>query len=169
MPLKTSKRSRTPAGPWRAVSGCSEAELSALAGEFARELRAGDRVLLEGPLGAGKSTFARALIEALGVRQPAEGSPTFAIAHEYSGVPLDVVHIDFYRLRSETEIDEAGIPAYFWERRPVVLAEWISSFPAFAAIVRKSEEGRRCWEIELAFTPGREATGRDVRIFKRPE
>ena len=57
-------------------------------------LAQGSRVLLEGPMGAGKTTFARALLRALGVRQPPEGSPTFAIAHEYDSPRGGVVHYD---------------------------------------------------------------------------
>jgi tRNA threonylcarbamoyl adenosine modification protein YjeE len=152
---------------WKGASGCSELILGTLARELAGVLKPGDRVLLEGPMGAGKSTFARAVIEALGVRQPAEGSPTFAIAHEYSGTRAEVVHIDFYRIRSEDEIDEAGIPAYFWERHPIVLAEWTSSWPEFAATVKKGEEGRAVWLVNLAFSEG-EPERRDVEILRLP-
>src|SRR5262245_58300605 len=105
MPSKTSK---PPASrqAWKIAPGCSEDHSRQLARELAGELRNGDRVLLEGTLGAGKTTFARALLEALGVHQPPEGSPTFAIAHEYRAraVP-EIVHIDFYRLKHESEIE----------------------------------------------------------------
>src|SRR5882672_2202647 len=124
MPSRTSaKRPRKPS-LWKATHGSSEPELRLLARGLATELVSGDRVLLEGPLGAGKTTFARALLEGLGVEQPPEGSPTFAIAHEYRARGREVVHIDFYRLKHESEIDEAGIPAYFWERDAIVICEW---------------------------------------------
>jgi tRNA threonylcarbamoyl adenosine modification protein YjeE len=116
-------------------------------------------VLLEGELGAGKTTFARALLFGLGVSQPPEGSPTFAIAHEYARTEeRRVVHVDLYRLRSEAEIDEAGIPAYFWpessglsseqELAPIVICEWLSMWPGFEAAVIK--HGRN-WRVQLAF------------------
>src|SRR3954471_23594503 len=119
MPSRTSKPPKSSRAS-KNTPGCSEDDSRALARALARELKAGDRVFLEGPLGAGKTTFARALLEGIGVTQPPEGSPTFAIAHEYrvsEGVSRGpVIHIDLYRLKSEGELEAAGIAAYFWER-----------------------------------------------------
>jgi tRNA threonylcarbamoyladenosine biosynthesis protein TsaE len=128
-------------------------------------------VLLEGPLGAGKTTFARALLEALGVSQPPEGSPTFAIAHEYESraKACPVVHIDFYRLRSEGEIEEAGIPAYFWGKGAIVITEWLSSWPEFEEAVKGEPEGRT-YLVGLSFALAQSRTElatddrRDARI-----
>ncbi len=89
-------------------------------------------------MGVGKTTFARALLAGLGLEQPPEGSPTFAIAHEYDTPQGPVVHMDFYRLKSEIEIDEAGIPSYFWERDLIAITEWLSSWPNFEREVLKS-------------------------------
>ncbi len=145
------RRKFIPSSTWKAVSSCSEVGLRALASELAFELQRGDRVFLEGALGAGKSTFARFLIEALGVSQPPEGSPTFAIAHEYFSKKGDVIHIDFYRLKSEHEIDEAGVSAYFWERDAIVLSEWATQFPEFYEKVRTASTGR-VWNVDLKFS-----------------
>ena len=120
--------------------------LAQIASDLAQELKAKDRVLLEGPMGVGKTTFARGLLAGLGLNQPPEGSPTFAIAHEYETPKGPVVHMDFYRLRSENEIDEAGIPSYFWERDLIVITEWLSSWPDFEAQVLQSG---RVFRIEL--------------------
>src|SRR4051812_11473567 len=120
MPSKTSKQRNNPS-LWKVASGFSETELAQIATELTHQLQPGDRVLLEGPMGVGKTTFARSLLMSLGVHQPPEGSPTFAIAHEYDSPRCGVVHIDFYRLRSEDEIDDAGIPAYYWERELIVI------------------------------------------------
>jgi tRNA threonylcarbamoyl adenosine modification protein YjeE len=121
-------------------------------------------VLLEGPLGAGKSTFARALLSALGVVQPAEGSPTFALAHEYESPRGGVVHVDFYRIRHEAEIQEAGLEAYFWERPLIVIAEWVSRFPEFEdAVVNRHPDGTP-WRVTLSIAG---ETMRDVTITKR--
>jgi tRNA threonylcarbamoyladenosine biosynthesis protein TsaE len=137
----------------------------AIAGALARELRPRDRVLLEGPLGAGKSTFARALLRALGVRQAPEGSPTFAIAHEYvARGGLEVVHLDLYRMRSEAELEHAGVHAYFWEREAVVLAEWVSLWPGLEEALEGA--GGRAWRVQLGFVDG-EPDRRSLEI-RRP-
>jgi tRNA threonylcarbamoyladenosine biosynthesis protein TsaE len=57
-------------------------------------------IALEGPLGAGKTTFVQGLAGGLGVRE-ATPSPTFVIAAEYKGSDLTLVHIDLYRLQGE--------------------------------------------------------------------
>ncbi|OFZ53669.1 MAG: tRNA (adenosine(37)-N6)-threonylcarbamoyltransferase complex ATPase subunit type 1 TsaE [Bdellovibrionales bacterium RIFOXYC1_FULL_54_43] len=143
------------------MRGCSEAVLVSTAAELAREFKLGDRVLLEGPMGSGKTTFARALLLSLGIRQPPEGSPSFAIAHEYDAPVGGVVHIDFYRIRSEAEIDDAGIPSYYWERELLVISEWLSLWPEFEAQVRKSG---RLWQVRLEFSTTGAADQRDLEI-----
>jgi len=126
---------------------------------------------MEGPMGAGKTTFARSLLRGLGVVQPPEGSPTFAIAHEYRGARSDVVHLDFYRLRSEDEITEAGLEAYFWERGAIVIAEWTSMWPNFEAALlnpaaREVGSNISNWRVTLSFAASGDETVRDVRIEK---
>lgn len=145
------------------MSGCSELGLQVLAQDLARELRVGDRVLLEGPMGAGKTTFARALLAALKVQQPAEGSPSFAIAHEYLCPRGEIVHLDLYRIRDESELEEAGIPAYFWERSAIVISEWLSSWPNLETSVLRSG---RAWEVKLAFDE-EDPERRSIIIFKK--
>ncbi len=93
---------------------------------------------MEGPLGAGKTTFAKLLLSALGVHQPPEGSPTFALAHEYESSHGGLVHIDYYRIQSEEELEEAGIPSYYWERSLIVISEWLSLWPDFESRVLQS-------------------------------
>lgn len=127
---------------------CSESTLFQVATALARDLGPRDRVLLEGPMGVGKTTFAKALIAGLGVMQPPEGSPTFAIAHEYHSPRGAVIHLDLYRLRSEAEIDEAGIPAYFWERDAIVISEWLSQWPKLEDLIKGCG---RCWLVKLEF------------------
>jgi tRNA threonylcarbamoyl adenosine modification protein YjeE len=119
-----------------------------IASSLASELREGDRVILEGEMGVGKSTFAKALLHALGITQPPEGSPSFAIAHEYHCSRGDVIHLDLYRLKSEEELEDAGVNAYYWERRAMVLSEWLSLFDDFfQAVVEKSVD--RVWKVDL--------------------
>jgi tRNA threonylcarbamoyl adenosine modification protein YjeE len=123
----------------------------------------GDRVFLEGEMGAGKTTFARSLLSGLGVVQPAEGSPSFAIAHEYRSPRTDVVHIDFYRLKSEVEIQDAGIDTYFWERpQSIIICEWISLFPALEQSVQKVQS---VWRVKLE-NKGSRIDARNIEITK---
>ncbi|MBC7173730.1 MAG: tRNA (adenosine(37)-N6)-threonylcarbamoyltransferase complex ATPase subunit type 1 TsaE, partial [Polyangiaceae bacterium] len=76
---------------------------------LAAELRAGDTVLLEGDLGAGKTAFAREVAYGLGLpEEEPVTSPTFALAHEYPLDPL-LVHADLYRLSHPDELLELGL------------------------------------------------------------
>ena len=78
----------------------SAAETEALGGRLAAELAAGDIVLVEGELGAGKTTFVRGAARGLGVTV-AVTSPTFTIGNLYrADGPASVAHIDLYRLAS---------------------------------------------------------------------
>jgi len=84
-----------------------------------------DSVLsLEGPLGAGKTQFARGLAEALGCDA---SSPSFAIVHEYRGGRIPVFHFDFYRMDSESELLTAGYDDCLGGG--VVIVEWGDKFP----------------------------------------
>lgn len=91
-------------------------ELGAL---VARQLRAGDLVLLNGELGAGKTTFTRGLGEALGVRG-AVTSPTFVLARTHPADPTPLVHVDAYRLGSAMELDDLDIDY----AGSIVVVEW---------------------------------------------
>jgi tRNA threonylcarbamoyladenosine biosynthesis protein TsaE len=76
------------------------AETEALGGRLAAELAVGDVVLVEGELGAGKTTFVRGACRALGVTVPVT-SPTFTIGHLYrADGRAPVAHVDLYRLAS---------------------------------------------------------------------
>ena len=96
--------------------------------EFGRSLgqqaRAGDRFLLEGPFGAGKTTFVQGLAQGLDINQPVS-SPSFVIETQYPG-RLRLYHIDLYRLeRIEAELLESleehlfgdGVTAVEWAER----------------------------------------------------
>lgn len=88
------------------------ADTEALGERIAADLRAGDLVVLAGPLGAGKTVFVRGLARGLGVQGPIT-SPTFVIAREHrplpggAGVPL--VHVDAYRLGGAADLGAAEL------------------------------------------------------------
>ncbi|MGE0615059.1 MAG: tRNA (adenosine(37)-N6)-threonylcarbamoyltransferase complex ATPase subunit type 1 TsaE [Bacteriovoracia bacterium] len=124
------------------------------AGKLAADLKPGDCVLLEGPLGAGKSTFARFLIAALGGPEASAGSPTFSIAHEYATPRGEVIHVDLYRLEDEMELEAAGIESYFLERAAIVICEWASRFPQWVERVAPPTSPNSL-RIQLEFVPGR--------------
>ena len=89
--------------------------------ELGKALRAGDVLVLTGPLGAGKTTLTRGIGEGLGVRGPVT-SPTFVLARTHpslsEGPPL--VHVDAYRLNSAVELDDLDIDF----AHSVVVVEW---------------------------------------------
>lgn len=89
--------------------------------QLGRALKAGDLVILTGPLGAGKTTLTRGIGEGLGVRGPVQ-SPTFVLARTHpslvGGAPL--VHVDAYRLADAAELDDLDLDY----ERSVVVAEW---------------------------------------------
>ncbi|WP_298125496.1 tRNA (adenosine(37)-N6)-threonylcarbamoyltransferase complex ATPase subunit type 1 TsaE [Brevundimonas sp.] len=85
-----------------------EAATTALGRAVAPLLRPGDAVLLEGPLGMGKSTLARGLIRALAGRDVDVPSPTFTIVQVYETSP-PVAHFDLYRLERPSEAAEIGL------------------------------------------------------------
>ena len=87
---------------------------------IAKELRAGDLVILIGPLGAGKTTLTRGVGEGLGVEGNVS-SPTFVIARTHKrGDSAPLVHVDAYRLGSPAALDDLDIPF----ASSIVLVEW---------------------------------------------
>lgn len=101
----------------------SEAETAALAMRLADRLGPGDTLLLSGPVGAGKSAFARALIRARLDDPAAEvPSPTFTLVQTYGESTEALWHADLYRLSHADEVAELGLLAAMEEA--VCLVEW---------------------------------------------
>ncbi|XID96270.1 tRNA (adenosine(37)-N6)-threonylcarbamoyltransferase complex ATPase subunit type 1 TsaE [Paenibacillaceae bacterium WGS1546] len=98
-------------------------ETVAFAEALARLASPGTVLALDGDLGAGKTRFAQAFAQALGVKELVN-SPTFTIIKEYEGETLPFYHMDVYRLSME-EADELGLDEYF-HGEGVTLVEWAS-------------------------------------------
>jgi tRNA threonylcarbamoyladenosine biosynthesis protein TsaE len=100
----------------------TEAETTALGARLAALARPGDVFLLEGLIGAGKSSLARAFIHArLGVREEVP-SPTFTLVQVYEADGVEIWHADLYRLAHPDEVFELGLDAAF--NTAICLVEW---------------------------------------------
>ncbi|MBE5817816.1 MAG: tRNA (adenosine(37)-N6)-threonylcarbamoyltransferase complex ATPase subunit type 1 TsaE [Clostridiales bacterium] len=99
----------------------SEEETNILASQLASKLLPGAIVLLNGDMGAGKSVFARGIIQSLGYKG-AVTSPTFTLMNEYPTEPV-VYHFDLYRLKSYDQLYDIGYDEYIYSDG-ISLIEW---------------------------------------------
>lgn len=90
--------------------------------DLAARLRPGDVVLVSGELGAGKTTFVRGALRALGV-DGLVTSPTFVVGHAFDGVSGPVSHLDLYRLAGMGD-EDPGLLEPFFAPDAIVFVEW---------------------------------------------
>lgn len=100
----------------------SPEETTALARFIGAQLLPGDVLLLEGEIGAGKTHFARSLIQSLLAVHEDIPSPTFTLVQTYDGPACEIWHADLYRLTSPDEIVELGLTDAFEDA--ICLVEW---------------------------------------------
>jgi tRNA threonylcarbamoyladenosine biosynthesis protein TsaE len=133
----------------------SEEATASFAARLAPRLRPGDTLLLSGPIGAGKTHFARALIKA---RLQAAGrdedvpSPTFTLVQTYDDGAAEIWHADLYRLTHPAETVELGLDDAF--RSAIVLVEWPDRLGGLAP----------AGALWLAFADGTDDTSRRVTV-----
>ncbi len=103
------------------ITLATDGDTRALGTRIAALVRAGDLVVLDGPLGAGKTVFVQGLAAGLGASGRVT-SPTFVIARVHEGGRLPLVHVDAYRLHGRLEIDDLDLDTDL--ATAVVAVEW---------------------------------------------
>ena len=96
-----------------------------LAQSFAKLLVGGEVIQLNGDLGAGKTTFTKFVLQALGVKDNIT-SPTFTLMHEYKTKRFNIYHFDMYRLSDANEATALGFEEYLYseDKSSIVFVEW---------------------------------------------
>ena len=128
-----------------AVFLSSNAEETLAFGEkYAKSLKAGDIVLLEGEMGAGKTVFCKGIAKGLGISDEIL-SPTYAYMNEYDG---KLYHFDCYRLNSGAQAEALGLCDYFYANGVCVI-EWAQNIEEVLpenckkVVIEKTEGGRK--------------------------
>ena len=105
----------------------NEAESALLASDFILSCNKGDRVVLNGDLGAGKTFFIKAALLSIGIKNV--NSPSFAIVNEYQN-NFHIYHFDFYRLKNSSELFDIGWQDYLNDDESILFIEWGKRLPA---------------------------------------
>ena len=110
----------------------SREETEAFAFEYAKTLRRGDVVLLDGDMGAGKTVFSKGVARGLGIEEEVT-SPTYAYMNDYDG---KLFHYDCYRIESVEQAQQLGLTDYF--DLGICLIEWAQNIaPLLPKIVKR--------------------------------
>lgn len=106
----------------------NEQETMHWAFSFAKIIKGGDVIALEGDLGAGKTTICKWLCKALGFNGVVS-SPSYAIVNEYQNEPF-IYHLDLYRIKNETDLQDIGIDSFIYSNA-ITLIEWAKMAKSF--------------------------------------
>jgi len=136
-------------------SSQSASETEAIGAQLAAVLQAGDVVLIEGELGAGKTTLVRGAARALGVTG-AVTSPTFTIGQRYPAAPVAIAHLDLYRI-GDLSAEDPDLLSDYLGRDTIAFVEWpphgvehaLAAFARPAVRVRMEHRGRDRREITI--------------------
>lgn len=118
----------------------SLSDTTKIAKDYAKSLNAGDIVLLEGDLGAGKTMFTKGIVDYFSYGNENAISPTFTIVNEYHCQPI-IYHFDFYRIKSEDELYAIGIEEYLYSGG-ICIIEWPERAPNLL-------KGINCKKVEI--------------------
>jgi tRNA threonylcarbamoyladenosine biosynthesis protein TsaE len=125
----------------------SREETENFAREYAKTLSAGDVVVLDGDMGAGKTVFSKGVAAGLGIEEEVT-SPTYAYMNDYDG---RLFHYDCYRIESVEQAENLGLADYF-DMGGICLIEWAQNIAPLLprrvkrVVIKKLDENRR--EIE---------------------
>ncbi len=125
----------------------SREETETFAREYAKTLSAGDVVVLDGDMGAGKTVFSKGVAAGLGIEEEVT-SPTYAYMNDYDG---RLFHYDCYRIESVEQAENLGLADYF-DMGGICLIEWAQNIAPLLprtvkrVVIKKLDENRR--EIE---------------------
>lgn len=97
-------------------------DLEQIAQDIASKFKMRQLVLLSGPMGAGKTTLVKALLAVKGVSDAS--SPTFALHHRYQSGNGSIDHIDLFRVKVVSELEDAGLWDLFLQDQGLILVEW---------------------------------------------
>src|SRR5437868_6231616 len=131
--------------PTREVVSHSESETFEVGERLGAELRGGEIILLDGPLGAGKTVFTKGIATALSIDTDEVTSPSFTLVNRYDEGRLTLYHIDLYRLSEGASAAHAvDLDELLTDERAVVIIEWaerMGRYPLPSPVWRVSIEG----------------------------
>jgi tRNA threonylcarbamoyladenosine biosynthesis protein TsaE len=127
-------------------------ESAKLASDFMSGCKIGDRIILNGELGSGKTFFVKSALSSLGIAEV--NSPSFAIVNEYFK-DFHIYHFDFYRLKNSAELFDMGWQDYLNHDESLIFIEWGNRLPSILPSERIEINIKMIGETEREFRFGK--------------